>query len=140
MNGSEVHLMKNVLIRFAVAIAGAALLFSFSAGCRNSSSGNSEGLDNSSYRPDATPATEFEQKLKLVRAAHFAHVWIFERHDGRAFTPEDSQILHSNAPRVVDWVGMDDKKKFIAGSNFEIEPDKLAALRKRYKIEDYTGK
>jgi hypothetical protein len=128
---------KSFAIRLAAALACALLVLLFTAACKRS---GDEAIDNSTYRPDATPATEFEQKLKLVRDAHFAHVWIFERNDGRAFTPEDSQILHTNAPRVVDWVGMDDKKKFIAGSNFEIEPDKLATLKKRYKIEDYTGK
>ncbi len=131
---------KSFSFRLAAVLAGAVLLLSSIAACKRLGDKGGEGLDNSSYRPDATPPTEFEQKLKLVRAAHFAHMWIFERHDGRAFTPEDSKILHANAPRVVDWVGMDDKKKFIAGSNFEIEPEKLAALRKRYKIEDYTGK
>ena len=60
--------------------------------------------------------------------------------DGKEFTPEDSEILHTNAPRVVDWIGMDDKKTYIAGSNFPIAPDNLAALQKRYKIEDYSGK
>jgi len=117
-------------------IAAVCLLFFFAA-CHR---GDSDQVDTSGYQPAATPATEFEQKLKLVRDAHFNHVWIFERNDGEAFTPQDSQILHTNAPRVVDWVGMDDKKKFIAGSNFDLEPELMAALRKRYKIEDYTGK
>ena len=131
--------MKIFIIRLAAVIAGITLLLSSMTGCRHSAE-DGEALDSSSYRPVATPATEFEQKLKLVRDAHFAHVWIFERIDGQAFTAEDSRLLHTNAPRVVDWVGMDDKKKFIAGSNFEIEPEMMAALRKRFKIEDYTGK
>lgn len=96
--------------------------------------------DTSTYRPLATPATEFEQKLKEVRDAHFQYVWVFSRIDGKEFTPEDSQILRTNAPKVVDWIGMDDKKKYIAGSNFPIEPKQLALLQKRYKIEDYSGK
>jgi len=49
-------------------------------------------------------------------------------------------VLHTNAPKVVDWVGMDDKKKFIAGSNFPIEPPQMAVLQKRFRIEDYSGK
>ncbi|MDX6613035.1 MAG: hypothetical protein QOD75_2221 [Blastocatellia bacterium] len=125
-------------IRFAALLAAALLLLFSMAACKHSPE-NGEATDNSSYHPTPTPGTEFEQKMKLVRDAHFAHVWIFERNDGKAFTPEDSKILHSNAPRVVDWVGMDDKKKFIAGSNFDIEPEQMAALRKRYKISDYTG-
>ena len=109
-------------------------------GCRRSTSTEDEKPDTSTYRPEQTPATELEQKLKIVRDAHFKYVWIFTKIDGRAFTPEDSQVLHTNAPKVVDWVGMDDKKKFIAGSNFPIEPPQMALLQKRFKIEDYSGK
>jgi hypothetical protein len=65
---------------------------------------------------------------------------VLSRLDGKPFTPEDSQVLHTNAPKVVDWVGMDDKKKFIAGSNFQIDPTQMAVLQKRFKIEDYSGK
>ena len=113
--------------------------FSFS-GCRRSVSTEDEIPDTTTYRPLATPATEFEQKLKIVRDAHFQYVWVFARIDGKVFTSDDSQLLHTNAPKVVDWVGMDDKKKFIAGSNFPLEPKQLAVLLKRYKIEDYSGK
>lgn len=109
-------------------------------GCRRGTSTDEEKPDTSTYRPEQTPATEFEQRLKIVRDAHFKYVWIFTKIDGRAFTPEDSQVLHTNAPKVVDWVGMDDKKKFIAGSNFPIEPPQMAALQKRFRIEDYSGK
>jgi hypothetical protein len=131
---------KTLALRFAAVLAGIFLLLTSLSGCRHRASEDDGALDNSSYRPVATPATEFEQKLKLVRDAHFAHVWIFERNDGRAFTPEDTRILRANASRVVDWVGMDDQKKYIAGSNVDIELEMMAALRKRFKIEDYTGK
>ncbi|HEV8618311.1 MAG TPA: hypothetical protein VGQ70_02355 [Candidatus Udaeobacter sp.] len=122
----------------AIALATAAA-FSFS-GCRRSASSQDETPDTSTYRPLATPTTEFEQKLKIVRDAHFQYVWVFTRLDGKEFTSDDSQLLHTNAPKVVDWVGMDDKKKFIAGSNFPLEPKQLGVLQKRYKIEDYSGK
>lgn len=132
--------MKSSFIRFATPIVVAAsLLTSFSA-CRHTTSSEDETPDTSTYRPEQTPATEFEQKLKVVRDAHFKYVWVFSRLDGKQFTPEDSQVLRTNAPKVVDWVGMDDKKKFIAGSNFEIDPQNMATLQKRFKIEDYSGK
>ena len=115
------------------------LVISFS-GCRRGASSDDETPDTSTYRPLATPPTELEQKLKDVRDAHFQHVWIFARIDGKAFTSEDTVLLHTNAPKVVDWVGMDDKKKFIAGSNFPIEEKNLAVLQNRYQIEDYSGK
>ncbi|HKP39042.1 MAG TPA: hypothetical protein VJT71_19445 [Pyrinomonadaceae bacterium] len=111
-----------------------------SSACRRGPVSEDDTPDTSTYRPLPTPATEFEQKLKIVQDAHFQHVWVFTRLDGKEFTPEDSEILRTNAPKVVDWVGMDDKKKFIAGSNIPIEPSNLAVLQKRYKIEDYSGK
>ena len=125
--------------RFIVlTVIGALAFVSFSACHRRGA--DDETPDTSTYRPLATPATEFEQKLKVVRDGHFQYVWVFTRIDGKEFTSEDTQILHTRAPKVVDWVGMDDKKKFIAGSNFPIEPMDLAVLQKRYKVEDYAGK
>jgi hypothetical protein len=110
------------------------------SGCRRQSSDVEGPPDTSTYRPLPTPATEFEQKLKDVSDAHFQFVWVFRRLDGKAFTSADSEILRTNAPRVVDWVGLDDKTTYIAGSNFPIAPENLAALQKRYKIEDYSGR
>ena len=109
------------------------------AACRRNSSDDGPP-DTSTYRPLPTPATEFEQKLKDVRDGHFQYVWVFTRLDGKEFTSEDSEILRTNAPKVVDWIGLENKKTYIAGSNFAIEPKNLAALQKRYKIEDYSGR
>ncbi|MGQ0761037.1 MAG: hypothetical protein ACT4OT_03315 [Acidobacteriota bacterium] len=108
--------------------------------CRRTSSDVEGPPDTSTYQPLPTPATEFEQRLKEVRDAHFRYTWVFRRLDGKEFTSEDSEILRTNAPRVVDWIGLDDKKTYIAGSNFPIAPENLAALQKRYKIEDYSGR
>lgn len=108
-------------------------------GCRRSAT-DDETPDTTTYRPLATPVTEFDQELQNLRAANFQYVWVFTRMDGKEFTSEDSEILRANAPRVVDWVGMKDKKKFLAGFNFPIEPTALAVLQKRYKIEDYSVK
>jgi hypothetical protein len=132
--------MKSSFVRSAIATVATALLLTSFGACRRTTSSDDETPDTSTYRPESTPATEFEQKLKVVRDAHFKYVWVFSRLDGRPFTPEDSQVLHTNAPKVVDWVGMDDKKKFIAGSNFPIDAPQMGVLQKRFKIEDYSGK
>lgn len=133
--------MKSSLVRLAASTVAAALLLACLSACkRSTSSTTDEPPDTSTYKPVPTPASEFEQKLKFVRDAHFTYVWVFTRKDGGVFTPEDSQILHTNAPAVVDWVKVGDLKKFIAGSNFPIEPPQLAVLQKHYKIEDYSGK
>lgn len=110
------------------------------SGCRQQRPDDEGPPDTSTYRPLPTPVTEFEQRLKEVRDAHFRHTWVFRRLDGKEFTSEDSEILRTNAPRVVDWIGTSDRKTYIAGSNFPIETKNLAALQRRYKIEDYSGK
>jgi len=110
------------------------------SGCRRGSSDDEGPPDTSTYRPLPTPATEFEQKLKDVQDGHFKYVWVFRRLDGKEFTSGDSEVLRTNAPRVVDWIGLDDKKTYIAGSNFPIEPQNQATLQKRYKIEDMSAR
>jgi hypothetical protein len=114
----------------------------FLAGCRRGTSSTTveDTPDTSTYKAVPTPATEFEQKLKFVRDAHFTHIWVFTRKDGAAFTREDTEILHTNAPNVVDWLKVGDLKQFIAGSNFPIDPPQMVVLQKRYKIEDLSGK
>ena len=95
--------------------------------------------DTSTYRPLATPVTEFEQKLKLIRDGGFRYVWVFRKLDGKEFTHEDTEMLHTNAPKVVDWIGTDDRKTYIAGSNVGIPPENEPELKKRYKVEDRSA-
>jgi len=129
--------MKAILQLSCILVIAASLPLT---ACRRSSSDDEGPPDTSTYRPLPTPATEFEQRLKEVRDAHFRHVWVLRRLDGKEFTSEDSETLRTNAPRVVDWIGTSDRKTFIAGSNFPIAPENLVALQKRYKIEDYSGR
>ena len=128
--------MKAILQLSCILVIAASLPFT---ACRRGSSDDGP-LDTSTYRPLPTPATEFQQKLKDVRDGHFQYVWVFTRLDGKEFTSEDSETLRTNAPRVVDWIGLDNKKTYIAGTNFPLAPENLAALQKKYKIEDYSGK
>ena len=116
----------------------------FLAGCRRGASPTTvdETPDTTTTtRSVPTPATDFERKLKFARDRHFTHIWVFTRKDGAVFTKEDTEILHTNAPNVVDWLKVgDEMKQFIAGSNFPIDPPQMALLQKRYKIEDISGK
>jgi hypothetical protein len=131
--------MKRLFKRAAIPFVLVGILLIVFTGCRRSSSEN-ETPDTSSYHPEPTPATDFERQMKFIRQGHFKYVWVFTRQDGQRFTKEDADILHKNAPKVVDWVSVDDGKQFIAGSNFDIEPPQMAALKKRFKIDDYSGK
>lgn len=131
--------MKSYFIRSAIIFSLAALLTTPFVSCRKRTSSEDETPDTSTYRPESTPATQFERDLKYIRDAHFTYVWIFSRKDGKELTKEDSDALHTNAPKVVDWVKTD-QNRVIAGSNFPLEPANLANLQKRFKIEDYSGK
>jgi hypothetical protein len=123
---------------FAIVI-GLAFVMPF-AGCHRRAASDDETPDTSTYRPEPTPATQFERDLKYIRDGHFVYVWAFSRKDGKPLTSEDSEALRTNAPKVVDWVTTDEKKKVIAGSNFPIDPPQLAVLQKRFNIEDFSGK
>ncbi len=129
--------MKNSIVTIFVATA---LLLATATGCRKRTNSEDEPPDTSTYHPEATPATQFERDLKYVRDAHFAYVWVFSRKNGKELTKEDSETLRTNAPGVVDWVTTDSNRKVIGGSNFAIDPPQMAALEKRFKIEDYSGK
>lgn len=126
-------------IQTCLTIVIALALLNFFAACHRKTSEEDETPDTSTYRPESTPATQFERDLKYIRDAHFAYVWIFSRKDGKELTPEDSQVLRTNAPKVVDWVKTD-QNRVIAGSNFPIEAPQMANLQKRFKVEDYSGK
>src|SRR5437868_14582683 len=119
--------MKEVFKNFAFVILIIVTAIGFTA-CHRGASSDDETPDTSTYRPEATPATQFERDLKYIRDGHFTYVWIFSRKDGKALTPDDSQALRTNASKVVDWVTTDEKKKVIAGSNFPMEGPQLATL------------
>jgi hypothetical protein len=125
--------------RLGSAIILAVAIAIFFTGCHRSTSGN-DTPDTSTYRPEATPATQFERDLKFIRDGHFKYIWVFSRKDNKEFIKEDSEVLRVNAPKVVDWVTTDANKKVIAGSNFDLEPEQMAVLQKRFKLEDYSGK
>jgi hypothetical protein len=119
------------------------LLALFLAGCGGS---NDETVSNSSPpaspKPSvqSTPLTEFEKDMQFIRNGRFTYVWIFSRKDGKVLDAADSNFLRTNAPQVVDWVKTDQGRKVIAGTNFNLEEGNLSVLRKRFVVEDYTGK
>ena len=124
-----------------------AILFAlFLAGCGRSTTQNSTETNAAASPPpatqgaQATPQSEFEKDLQFIRNGQFTYVWIFSRKDGKPLEPMDSIFLKANAPQVVDWVTTDGGKKVIAGTNFNLEEGNLELLKRKYVVEDYTGK
>jgi len=118
----------------------AALLFLGACSDAPSTSNTAPTPVSTSPTPQASPLTGFEKDLHYIRNGGFTYIWIFSRKDGKPLDKDDSTFLRTNAPQVVDWVITDEGRKVIAGTNFNLEEGNLAALKKRYVTEDYTGK
>jgi hypothetical protein len=124
---------------FLAALAAVLLV----SGCRRSGTANNPPDSESPSTGAASspsPQTDFERTLQFVRNGQFAHVWVFSRKDGKPLDKDDSDFLRKQAPQVVDWAATDDKRKVIAGTNFDLEQGNMEALKKRFVVEDYTGK
>ena len=90
--------------------------------------------------PAPSPKSGFEADLAYVRKGQFTYVWVFSRKDGKSLDKDDGAFLRTNAPQVVDWVTTDEGKKVIAGTNFDLAKGNLDLLKKRFNVEDYTGR
>jgi hypothetical protein len=111
-----------------------------SAAC--SSPGSSQPGESSSGTPfpTASPKSAFERDLQFIRNGNFSYVWVFSRPDGKPLDKDDGNFLRQTAPQVIDWVTTDEGKRVIGGTNFNLEEGGMPALRKRFVVEDYTGK
>jgi len=75
-----------------------------------------------------------------VRKGQYTYVLVFSRKDGKPLDKNDGAYLRTNAPQVVDWVTTEGGTKVIAGTNFDLEKGNLQMLKKRFIVEDYSGK
>lgn len=131
------RILTSSLIILAVLSAGITLV-SCSGGNTNTASSNGPVAAPSSPAP--SPKTGFEADLDYVRKGQFNYVWVFSRKDGKPLDKIDAAYLRTNAPQVVDWVTSDEGKRVIAGTNFDLAKGNLGLLKKRFVVEDYTGK
>lgn len=90
--------------------------------------------------PVASPKSAFERDMQFIRNGNFTYVWIFSRPDGKPIDRDDANFLREKAPQVIDWVTTDEGKRVIGGTNFDLEKAGLPELRKRFVVENYTGK
>lgn len=93
---------------------------------------------NSTIQPKEN-LTSLEREIRDMQTANFKFVFVFKRKDDGAFDKEDRDYLRENRPSDANrWIATDDKKAFVAGSNFIFPPENLEILRKRFIIEDYS--
>ena len=107
--------------------------------CGNSSD-SSNGGASTQATPAPSPKTGFEADLDYVRKGQYTYIWVFARKDGQPLDKDDGAFLRKTAPQVVDWVTTDQGKRVIAGTNFDLAQGNLEELKKRFVVEDYTGK
>jgi len=121
-----------------VCLAGCLALCS----CGNSKSGSSNEpvATQTAPAPAPSPKTEFETSLDFVRKGQYTYIWVLARKDGKVIDKDDANFLRTTAPQVVDWVTTDQGKRVIAGTNFDLAKGNLELLKKRFVVEDYTGK
>ena len=119
------------------------LIALFLTACGGSTS-NTVSETPSSASPQASvqssPLSEFERDLQFIRNGGFTYIWLISRKDGKPLEPTDTIFLRANAPQVVDWIKTDGGKKVFAGTNFNLEEGNLELLKRRYVMEDYSGK
>lgn len=125
-----------------IALPVTVILMTVAVGCRHQADSSTPVGEGSPSQTTAepSPVTAFERDLRYVRNSQFSHIWVFSRKDGQPLDKDDAAYLRTNAPQVVDWVTTDEGKKVLAGTNFDLELGGLNLLRKRFVVEDYTGK
>jgi hypothetical protein len=129
------HKICSSILIITVMLIGAISLSSCSGGNTNLG-----GSANAGSSPAPSPKSGFEADLDYVRKGQYTYVWVFSRKDGKQLDKEDGAFLRTNAPQVVDWVTSDEGKKVIAGTNFDLAQGNLELLKKRFNVEDYTGR
>lgn len=127
----------------AVVLAATMYVAGFSS-CKERGKGTpAAGSSDSATSPAAaqpTPRNAFERDLQFVRSGRYTYVWVFSRRDGKPLDKDDADYLRKKAPQVVDWVTTDEGRKVIAGTNFDMEQGNMNRLRKRFVVEDHSGK
>jgi len=131
-------ILKSNLMILIMLVAGVSLSSSCNKGNTNTASSSDSNAAPSSPAP--SPKTGFEADLDYVRKGQYTYIWVFSRKDGKPLDKDDAAYLRKNAPQVVDWVTSDQGRKVIAGTNFDLARGNLELLKKRFVVDDYTGK
>jgi hypothetical protein len=124
--------------RWLIVLAAVGLIASCGGGSQSTNSTPSP--NQAAQSSPSPPKTAFESDLEYVRKGMYTYIWVFARKDGKPLDKDDGAFLRKQAPQVVDWVTTDGGKRVIAGTNFDLEQGNLSLLKKRFVVEDYTGR
>lgn len=97
------------------------------------------GKETPVQREPATTKTDFARELEDIQNANFAFVYVLRRKDGAPMDSEDRAVIRVNTVDMNRRVAADDDKAFIIGSNYQMQPKNLAALKERFALEDLSN-
>jgi phosphate-selective porin len=128
----------------SILIVSALMLGPILLACSNSNTSSAPQGNNGAASTEPSreqpPKTAFERDLQFIRNGQFTYVYVFARPDRKPIDKDDGAYLRANAPQVVDWVTTDEGKRVIAGTNFNLAEGNLSLLKKRFVVEDYSGR
>jgi hypothetical protein len=111
----------------------------FAGGCHKPAE-QTQSESSAPSKPVASPLVGFDKDLQFVKNGQYSYIYVFSRKDGKPLQSEDSQVLRKEAPQMVDCVTSDEGKKAICGTNFNLEEGNMGSLKKRFVVEDYSGR
>ena len=135
--------MPDSLLIRSINLQGLLLAVLLFTGCNGTSDSTNSQPTPAAATAQASPTaarTSFDADLDYVRKGQYNYVLVFSRKDGKPLDKDDGAFLRKNAPQVVDWVTTDEGKRVIGGTNFDLEQGNMNLLRKRFLVEDYTGR
>lgn len=122
-------------------LAATLLLMVSVASCTKRATPNSNVVaEPTPAKPPPSPLTGFDADLQFIKNGGYAYIYVFSRKDGKPLEVEDSKFLRANAPQMVDWARTREGKAVIGGTNFNLEEGNMGELKKRFVVEDYTGR
>jgi hypothetical protein len=90
-------------------------------------------------RRGANKPSAFERDLASVQRNNYRKVYVISRPDGAALNADDKSYLKTNMPiETTMRILTDEDRRLIVGTNFDLKPEHLDALNRRFRIEDYT--
>jgi hypothetical protein len=93
-----------------------------------------------SPKPQVSPLVGFAKDLQYIKNGQYTYIYVFSRKDGKSLEKSDSEFLRTNAPQMVDWAITEEGKKVIGGTNFNLADGNLELLKKKYVVEDFSGR
>jgi len=113
------------------------------ASCNKSAPQNGNAnvvAESTPAKPPPSPLTGFDADLQFIKNGGYTYIYVFSRKDGKPLEAEDSKFLRANGPQMVDWARTREGKAVIGGTNFNLEEGNMGELKKRFVVEDYSGR